>query len=131
MALRMTPTIAICLTAGIATGIALARPGNSASTADPRYESTSTPVSEPAPAAAAITIEDFDFSGQTAVAVGTAIAVTNLDGSTHTLTSDDGLFDTSRLGQNGSASIAAPDTPGEYGFFCQIHPSMRGTLVVG
>ncbi len=148
MALRTTPTIVICLTAGIAAGIALARPGDSASTADSRYESTSAGVAaDPAPGygdaddgppagtaeggAAGITIEGFAFDGQTAVAPGTSIEVTNLDAATHTLTSDDGLFDTGRLAKDGSAPVSAPDSPGEYAFFCQIHPSMRGTLVVG
>ena len=39
-------------------------------------------------------------------------------------------FDTGRLGQNGTQSVAAPAAPGSYVFFCAIHPSMVGTLVV-
>lgn len=161
MALGLTPTIAICLTAGVVAGAALARPGDSSSTADSRYESVSGEVTdepsgagdpgpgygEPAPAGgsapvatdgapadgavSAITIADFDFSGDTQVAPGAAIEVTNLDGATHTLTSNDDAFDTGRLAQDDSATITAPDEPGEYSFFCEIHPSMRGTLVVG
>ncbi len=167
MALRATPTIAICLVAGVATGIALTRPDDASTTADTRYESSGaasgssgesldlsygdTPADgrEPddagtdavgdeasgggraAGAPAAITIADFDFSGETAVAPGATIEVTNLDGATHTLTSDDDLFDTNRLGKDATATIAAPDTPGTYGFFCVLHPSMRGELQVG
>ena len=162
MALRATPTIAICLVAGVATGIALARPDDAASTADSRYESGAastdsggenldlsygdTPAygestddlattdeaatDDAAGGTAAITIADFDFSGQTEVAPGTAIEVTNLDGAPHTLTSVDELFGTDRLGQNAAATITAPDGPGTYEFFCEIHPSMRGELVV-
>ncbi len=151
MALRTTPTIIICLTAALASGVALARPGDPAGSADSRYESTDAdgagadPIDlsygGPPPAAGtddgsadgdiAITIEDFDFSGRTAVAPGTEIAVTNRDGAIHTLTSSDGLFDTDRLAQDATGTIVAPDEPGDYEFFCQIHPSMRGTLTVG
>ena len=159
MALRATPTIAICLVAGIATGIALARPGDASTSADSRYESSASDESgsepldlsygdAPAPAGggddgsdgaddatssgpAAITIVDFDFSGQTAVVPGATIEVTNLDGATHTLTSVDELFDTNRLGRDGSATIVAPDQPGTYEFFCVVHPGMRGELTVG
>ncbi|MGI9646378.1 MAG: cupredoxin domain-containing protein [Ilumatobacteraceae bacterium] len=163
MALRATPTIAICLVAALATGIALARPDDADSTADSRYESSGasgdgessgesldlsygdTPAygestddaagddsatDDGAGGTAAITIADFDFSGQTEVEPGTVIEVTNVDSAPHTLTSVDDLFGTDRLGQNAAATITAPDGVGTYEFFCEVHPSMRGELVV-
>jgi len=159
MALRATPTIAICLTAGIAAGIALARPGDQAApaaatpvaeaasaepAAAPESDNDSPYIADEAPAAAdadtaapvealapvAISIEGFDFSPTGPVAAGSPIAVTNLDGADHTLTARDGEFDTGTLGADQLASFAAPTTPGVYEFFCAIHPSMTGELVV-
>lgn len=136
MALRATTTIAICLTAGIAAGIALARP-------------TDRGVPEPTPVAAAagvtpdesngeaptnvaaITIEGFSFAVDGSASGGSTVSITNLDTASHTLTSSDGLFDSGRLGQSGEAVIVAPEAPGTYDFFCAIHPSMTASLVVG
>ena len=135
MALRTTPTIAICLTAGIAAGIALARPADR----DPA-ETTQTVASGVAPdesgsaapaGRATITIEGFSFAVDGSAAAGSTIPITNFDTASHTLTSSDGLFDSGRLGQVGEASIVAPDNPGAYDFFCAIHPSMTGSLNVG
>lgn len=159
MALRATPTIAICLTAGVAAGIALARPddqpdpnasapapaaepasGASADTqpaddspylVDATVPSSDSGQDAPVPAEpVAISIEGFTFTATDAVAGGSPIAVTNLDSADHTLTATDGAFDTGTLGQNESVSIAAPTSPGTYEFFCAIHPSMTGRLVV-
>lgn len=161
MALRATPTIAICLTAGIAAGVALARPaGQSPPSAQaPAPAPVAAPVSAPAerasgaedspylvddgvpapvggddsapaPAPVGISIEGFAFSPPDAVAGGSPIAVTNLDGAEHTLTAVDGAFDTGSIGQGQSVSFAAPTAPGTYEFFCAIHPSMTGQLVV-
>ena len=82
-------------------------------------------------ATASISIKDFSFSGDMAVAPGTVITVTNNDGTAHTLTSADGAFDTGTLAPGESAPITVPDDTGDFAFFCSIHPSMTGTLVVG
>ena len=123
MALRATPTIAICLTAGLAAGIALARPDT-----DPAPTAAAPAV---ASAAAEITIEGFAFAGAAPASPGVAVTVTNLDGAPHTLTAGDGSFDTGTLNQNEAATLVAPSTPGTYEYFCAIHPSMVGTLSVG
>ena len=157
MALRATPTIAICLTAGIAAGIALARPGGTANPAASGPVATPAPsvsaegplpdnespylvdapaadagesAAPPQPASVAISIEGFAFAPIGAVAPGAPIAVTNLDSADHTLTAVDGAFDTGTIGQNELVTIAAPATPGTYEFFCEIHPSMTGQLIV-
>ncbi len=159
MALRATPTIAICLTAGVAAGVALARPADQAppaatqpaaqapapseEAAEPDNNSpyladnpppaaegaeAAPPAADPAPVA--ISIEGFDFSATAAVVAGSPIAVTNLDSAPHTLTAVNGEFDTGTLNQNQLGSLAAPTAPGTYAFFCEIHPSMTGELVV-
>ncbi len=146
MALKTTPTIAICLAAGLAAGVALARPGDPDSiSTDSRYESSADVAADAGPgpyggdsgdqpsepaAQLAFTIEGFDFAGPADVPAGAIVEVTNLDGANHPLTSDDGLFDTGGLGQNDAATFVAPDAPGTYTFFCVIHPAMQGAFDV-
>ncbi|MEM9039493.1 MAG: cupredoxin domain-containing protein [Actinomycetota bacterium] len=88
------------------------------------------PAAPVVPATGAIEIRDFAFGSALTVAPGTEITVTNVDGAPHTVTADDGSFGTPNLGQNESAVVIAPATPGTYSFFCAIHPSMTGQLVV-
>jgi hypothetical protein len=47
----------------------------------------------------------------------------------HTVTSSDGLFDSGRLSAGGRFNYTF-DEPGTYGYFCTIHPLMRGTIIV-
>lgn len=78
----------------------------------------------------AISIADFAFGAPVTVAPGAEIVVTNLDGAPHSVTATDGGFDSGVLGQDESATIVAPTAPGTYAFFCTVHPSMQGELVV-
>ncbi len=106
-------------------------------------EPAATPATEPteetataeteAPAATdgpTIQIEGFAFSALDPVAPGTEITVANLDGAQHTLTADDGSFNTGGLDGGATIAITAPDAPGTYAFVCNIHPSMTGSLTV-
>ena len=95
------------------------------------------PAATAAPEAAApvadgptIQIEGFAFSALDPVAPGAEIAVANLDGAQHTLTADDGSFNTGGLDGGATIAIIAPDAPGTYTFACNIHPSMAGSLTV-
>lgn len=67
------------------------------------------------------------------VAPGETVQVGNLDGYRndipHSVTSDDGLFDTG-VYVCCVRSFVAPAAPGSYDFFCEVHPFMSGTLVV-
>jgi plastocyanin len=47
----------------------------------------------------------------------------------HTVTADDGAFDSGRRG--GGEFHHAFDRPGTYGYHCQIHPGMKGAVTVG
>lgn len=160
---RISPTLAIILAAGIAAGIALARPGSSdgadtqavaaaaadgapaADQADDGYQrggrATGDRGAAPAPApadeaalaaapTAAISIEGFAFDGPQSVPAGTAITVTNLDSAPHTLTFRSVDIGTGNLNQGQSATVTAPTEPGTYDFFCEIHPSMEGRIVI-
>ena len=64
------------------------------------------------------------------MAPGTEITVTNRDGAQHTLTADDGSFNTGGLNGGSTITITAPDVPGTYTFVCNIHPSMTSSLTV-
>jgi cytochrome c oxidase subunit 2 len=70
---------------------------------------------------------------------GDTIAVENKDTAPHTVTNGKAatdpnmgkLFDTSIINAAGSAQIATADLqPGDYPFFCSVHPYMTGTLKV-
>ena len=123
-----TTSLAIIAAALIAVGCS--------SDAEPAADTTAVPAdSQPsvAPADAGeanIMIEGFAFSALAPVAPGTEISVANLDGDQHTLTAEDGSFNTGALDGGATASITAPDAPGTYTFVCNIHPSMTGSLTV-
>ena len=136
---RITATIVICVMAAVVAGIALARPGGEttvaanaevqepASSESSGDESSSSESGEAAP----IIIDQFAFSGNMTFAPGQTITVNNIDGSQHTLTSSDGIFDTGVLdAKSGTATFVAPTEPGTYPFFCSIHPSMTGTITI-
>lgn len=76
-----------------------------------------------------ITIENFDFGVPVTAAPGQTITVRNSDGAPHTWTAADGSFASGTLEQGDEFSITL-DEPGTYSFFCEIHPSMTGTLTV-
>ncbi len=76
-----------------------------------------------------ITIKDFAFSELLTIP-GTKVVVTNLDVAEHTVTADAKSFTSGRIDGNAAGSFTAPDAPGKYTFFCEVHPSMVGTLVV-
>lgn len=62
---------------------------------------------------------------------GEVIVVENLDFMGHSVTSDTpGLFDTGVVASGETMTFTAPTTPGEYGYHCTPHPSMKGVIVV-
>ena len=83
----------------------------------------------PRPAPATLEIKGLAFGPVTA-GRGGRVSVQSRDGVPHTVTADNGAFDSGRIGPNGTATIVAPAAPGSYRFTCLIHPQMVGTLVV-
>jgi plastocyanin len=151
MSFRPTITFGICVAAGIAAGIGLARPGQIGDTTQAGSAITTTAEQQPAagpgpygsaPAdsagttgtgqapPAAITIANFAFGDPITAAPGAAVEVTNSDGDTHTVTAEGAAFDTGSISGGGAASFVAPTEPGTYTFFCSIHPSMQGALSI-
>lgn len=77
-----------------------------------------------------IIIKNFGFSpSHLTVAANATITVRNMDSSTHTLTANDGAFDTGNIAPGHSATIKAPKA-GAYPYHCAIHQFMTGTLTV-
>lgn len=137
MSNRLETVVAVILGLGALTfALLLAGFGSGALTEDPPAVSpyatggtTTTSVAEAEPPSADITISGFAFSDPITVVAGTEVTVTNEDGAGHTWTSNDGLWDSGTL-RGGDTFSFTFDAPGEYSFFCAIHPSMTGNLTV-
>ena len=63
------------------------------------------------------------------IAVGGTVTWTNEDSTTHTVTADNGEFNSGDLA-NGATFSFTFDTAGTFAYHCSIHPSMTGTVVV-
>jgi plastocyanin len=74
-------------------------------------------------------ISGFQF-GNVTVSAGGQVTVSNRDGAPHTVTSDDGAFDSGQIAGGATGSFVAPSQPGTYSFHCEVHPEMSGTLTV-
>jgi plastocyanin len=76
----------------------------------------------------AITIKNFQFSPDPIVVkAGDTITVSNDDGTAHTLTADDGAFDTGNLDRAAQTTITVT-APGTYTYHCDIHNYMTGKI---
>jgi len=67
------------------------------------------------------------------VEVGETVVFENRDEFVHTVTSASASaveFDSGGLEQGERFEIAF-DAPGEYAYYCQVHPTMRGVVIVG
>ena len=101
-----------------------ATPQTPTATADP------TPTGTTVPATATVRIQGFAFIPQNlTIPVNTQVTWTNFDGAAHTTTSNTGLWDSGTLAQGQSFSYFF-DEAGVYNYFCEIHPSMQGTITV-
>ncbi len=77
-----------------------------------------------------VDIKNDAFAPQTLiVAAGTTVTFTNDDDDAHTVTATDGSFDSKGLDTNGRWRHTFVK-PGTYAYFCQLHPFMKGTIVV-
>ena len=80
--------------------------------------------------AAQITIQNEAFSVAGSVKAGSTVTVKNDDSFAHTVTADNGEFNTNNIDGNKTVTFTAPSTPGTYKFHCNIHSFMHGTLTV-
>lgn len=81
-------------------------------------------------ASASVSIQNFAFApGTIQVAAGTTVTWTNNDQTTHTVTADDGSFDSGDVAPGGTFSMTF-NTPGTFAYHCKIHPFMTASVVV-
>ena len=124
---RITGSLVVCVGAGVFTAGALfyQPTDHEVTQAQPQPR-----ASAAAPLAGGQTLEirGFKFASISAKP-GAVVAVVNRDDAAHTVTADNGAFNT-KANRGSSASFRAPTAPGTYSFFCAIHPEMNGTLVV-
>jgi plastocyanin len=91
--------------------------------------------SEPAPSGEAaksekVEIVEFTYEPDPVVVqAGGKVIWQNQDTAPHTATADDGSFDTGTIEQ-GKIGSATFKEPGTYTYFCEIHPTMHGTVEV-
>ena len=83
-----------------------------------------------AAAAPTVKILDFAFNPATVTIVaGETVTWRNTSATEHTVTADDGTFDSGALGLDDQFANVF-DQPGTYRYHCAIHSSMTGTVVV-
>jgi len=79
---------------------------------------------------AAIQIDNFHYSpAMLVVAPGTTVTWTNDDDSPHSVREKDGKFKSAALDTDDKFSQTF-SAPGEFEYFCSIHPYMTGKIVV-
>ena len=77
-----------------------------------------------------VVITNFVFTPATlTVAPGQPIVWINHDSVSHTITSDDGKWDSGELAPGQQFTLTLPQ-PGTYAYHCSIHPFMQGTVIV-
>jgi plastocyanin len=103
-------------------------------TAAPTDTPTTAPTDTPTTASTSngnsVTLASFAFSpASLTVKMGTKVTWTNKDSVTHTVTADQGAFDSGQLAPGQSFSFTFSKA-GTYSYHCNIHPSMTATIVV-
>ena len=85
---------------------------------------------QPSSATAEVKIDNFSFGpGTLKVAVGTTVTWINHDDIPHKVVSTDEVFKSKVLDTDEKFSYTFTK-PGDYPYFCSIHPKMTGTVVV-
>jgi plastocyanin len=78
-----------------------------------------------------VSIDGYAFKApKITIPSGTAVVWKNMDDDPHTVTADDGSFDSKGLGQ-GDTFRRVFSKPGTYPYHCSAHPYMKGVVVVG
>ena len=93
-------------------------------------------VEGPSPTVAAaagsnsVVIQNFSFHpAKLTVAPGTRLTITNRDNTEHTMSANNGAFDTGPI-EGGKSVTVTVKKAGTYPYICKIHTTMKGTVVV-
>jgi len=77
-----------------------------------------------------VRIKDFAYMpGNLAVPAGATVTFTNADSAPHSATDRGSAWDTGLFGKGQSRSIRL-ETPGEYRYYCSVHPDMEARITV-
>ena len=77
-----------------------------------------------------VSIRGMQFgSGTITIKAGESVTWVNQERMPHTVTANDGSFSSSALNA-GNAFTQTFDKPGEYTYYCQYHPNMKGVVIV-
>jgi plastocyanin len=86
--------------------------------------------SRPAKPAVTVHIKNYAFGPKSAhVRAGDTVTFVNDDDETHTVTANDGTFDSKGLAEKATFSHVFTK-PGTYAYHCTIHTTMKGSIVV-
>lgn len=89
-----------------------------------------TPTQTPVSGQASVNMSGLAFIPQTLrVTAGTTVTWTNNDSSTHTVTSNTGLFESGNMAKGATFSQTF-NQKGTFDYYCKIHPSMIGKIIV-
>ena len=104
-------------------------PADESSPADTEAEETGAPAGS-LERSVKVEIVDFAYDPEPArVETGGKVIWQNMDSAPHTATADDGSFDTGTI-EEGKLKSESFKEPGTYTYFCEIHPTMHGTVEV-
>jgi plastocyanin len=77
-----------------------------------------------------VILEDYQFEpNELRISPGTEVVFRNEDSVNHTVTADDGSFESGDLAPGNTYSYTF-DSPGECGYHCDYHPQMIGRIIV-
>ena len=94
------------------------------------FDAHAAPTALPAPAYT-VHIKDFKYApAPLHVRAGDVVRFVNDDDEAHTVTATDKSFDSEGLDTAGTWDHAFTK-PGIYAYFCELHPYMKATIVVG
>jgi plastocyanin len=115
-------TIVSLVTLGIASGSSASSPAGGSAAGQT--------VSTGMPGASEVKIDNFVFNpAVVTVKAGTQVTWINKDDIPHTVDSTDGKFKSNALDTDDKFQFSFT-TPGEYPFFCRMHPKMTGKIIV-
>jgi len=120
--------LAISVAAGVA--LFLTSCGGSSATSSTGTAATATAGSSATGATSQeIVVQGYKFPPITAAA-GSTLKLVSKDVEAHTMTANDGTFDSTPFSPDKPTTLTVPTKAGSYPFHCKIHPTMHGTLVV-
>ena len=94
-------------------------------------QSPTTEVTEPTSGGTTVSMANFAFNPETiTVPVGSTVTWTNADSAPHRPVSTTAGGFNAGTAKQGESVQATFDTAGEFPYICEIHPSMKGTVIV-